>query len=202
MKKYELPALPYAYDALEPHMDKETVTLHHDKHHKAYVDGANAQLEKLEKARTAGDYAVVKAAERDLAFHLCGHLNHTLFWENLKPNGGGLPTGKIADQINIDFGSFEAFKGHFTAAAAQVEGSGWAMLVWEPHNKQLLIQSAENHQDQTINGVCVLLVLDLWEHAYYLKYQNRRPDFIAAWWNIVNWEVVEERYKKAVNCCC
>lgn len=194
---YTLPDLPYAYDALEPYYDAETVRIHHDLHHKAYVDGLNNAVAKLAEARATGDFALIKHWERELAFHGAGHILHSIFWENMSPDGGGAPQGTIAQQIEQDFGNFEAFKKHFTAATVAVEGSGWGLLVWNPYAGKLEIMTAEKHQDLTIWGVVPLLVCDVWEHAYYLKYQNKRAAWVEAWWNIVNWQNVEERFVKA-----
>lgn len=191
--KHVLPELPYAYNALEPHYDEATVTLHHSKHHQAYVGGLNKAEEELEKARQSGDFTLVKHWERELAFHGSGHLLHSLFWSNMSPDGGGEPTGQLMDNIVSNFGSFEAFKKQFSAAAAAVEGSGWALLVHSKEFKGLRILTIEKHQDVTLIGGIPLLTVDVWEHAYYLKYQNRRADWIAAWWNVVNWEDVERR---------
>ncbi|HEX9239797.1 MAG TPA: superoxide dismutase, partial [Candidatus Bathyarchaeia archaeon] len=169
--RYKLPDLPYAYNALVPTISEEIMKLHHDKHHLAYVNGANAALDKLQKARETGFAGVdVKAIERDLAFHGSGHTMHSTFWPNMKPNGGGKPGGKIADQINTDFGKFESFKEQFSTAAKQVEGSGWAVLAYEPWTQQLITLQAEKHNDLTVQGVVPILVLDVWEHAYYLQY--------------------------------
>lgn len=193
---YTLPELPYAYDALEPYYDEQTVRIHHDLHHKAYVDGLNNALSKLAQARESADFSLIKHWEKELAFHGSGHLLHTLFWENLAPNGGS-PSGDLLQQIDLDFGSLTGFQKQFSAAAAAVEGSGWAILGWQPQLGQLLIMQVEKHQDLTVWGVVPLLILDVWEHAYYLKYQNRRAEWITAWWNIVNWEVVEKRFSSA-----
>jgi len=197
--KYELPPLPYAYDALEPHIDEQTMRLHHDKHHLSYVNGLNTALEKLAAAREAGDFALVKHWSREAAFHGSGHLLHSIFWPNMAPPGSGPaePEGDLAAQIAKDFGSFEAFKAHFSAAAGAVEGSGWALLVWEPNAGQLEVLTAEKHQNLTQWGVVPLLVLDVWEHAYYLKYQNNRGAYVNAWWNVVNWADVAERFAAA-----
>lgn len=191
--KHELPALPYDYDALEPHYDEQTVRLHHDAHHKAYVDGLNNAEAKLAEAREKGDFALVKHWERELAFHGSGHILHTLFWENMSPNGGGPATGLVAEEINKFFGSFETFKKQLSAVAVAVEGSGWALLCYNQMFKKLEILTAEKHQNLTQWGVVPLLVLDVWEHAYYLKYQNKRAAFVEAWWNLVNWEDVNRR---------
>jgi len=194
---YELPPLPYAYDALEPYYDEPTVRLHHDKHHAGYVAGLNKAEEQLAAARASGDYALIKHWERELAFHGSGHILHTLFWENMTPQGGGQPGGELATQIAQDFGSFDAFKAQFTAAANAVEGSGWCLLGWAPAFGKLVILQIEKHQDLSVWGVVPLLIVDVWEHAYYLKYQNRRADWLSNWWNIVNWADVARRFAGA-----
>ncbi|WP_018306403.1 superoxide dismutase [Desulfitobacterium hafniense] len=194
---YQLPELPYAYDALEPHYDEATVRLHHDIHHKGYVDGLNNAEAKLAEAREKGDFGLVKHWERELAFHGSGHLLHTLFWTNMTPDGGGTPAGALGESISQDFGSFEAFKKQFSAAAVAVEGSGWAVLVWNPEFKKLEILQAEKHQNLTQWGAVPLLTVDVWEHAYYLKYQNKRAAWVETWWNLVNWADVSQRFDKA-----
>ncbi|MFZ5899226.1 MAG: superoxide dismutase [Bacillota bacterium] len=191
---HQLPPLPYAYDALEPYYDEQTVRLHHDAHHKAYVDGLNNAEAKLAEAREKGDFALVKHWERELAFHGSGHILHTIFWENMAPNAGGAPTGPVAEQIDRDFGGYDSFKKQFSAAAVAVEGSGWAVLGWNPGFGKLVILTAEKHQNLTQWGVVPLLVCDVWEHAYYLKYQNRRAAWVEAWWNLVNWDDVNRRW--------
>ncbi|WP_339060194.1 superoxide dismutase [Tepidibacillus marianensis] len=197
MKKHELPALPYDYNALEPHYDEQTVRLHHDIHHKGYVDGLNKAMEKLAEARETGDFALIKHWEREAAFHGSGHYLHSIFWTNLTPNGGGEPTGAVAQQIQQDFGSFEAFKKQMSAATVAVEGSGWGILGWDRTSEQLVVLQAEKHQDLTIWGVVPVLVMDVWEHAYYLKYQNKRAAFVDALWNIINWDDVNRRFEEA-----
>ncbi|MEA5021899.1 Superoxide dismutase [Mn/Fe] [bioreactor metagenome] len=194
---YQLPELPYAYDALEPHYDEATVRLHHDIHHKGYVDGLNNAEAKLAEAREKGDFGLVKHWERELAFHGSGHLLHTLFWTNMTPDGSGTPAGALGERISQDFGSFEAFKKQFSAAAVAVEGSGWAVLVWNPEFKKLEILQAEKHQNLTQWGAVPLLTVDVWEHAYYLKYQNKRAAWVETWWNLVNWADVSQRFDKA-----
>ena len=191
--KHTLPELPYAHNALEPHYDEATLRLHHGKHHQAYVAGLNKAEEELSKAREAGDFALIKHWERELAFHGSGHLMHSLFWANLSPQGGGEPDGRLLELINRDFGSFEAFKKQFSAASAAVEGSGWGLLAYCSELGGLKILTVEKHQDLLLPGALPLLTVDVWEHAYYLKYQNRRADWIAAWWNLVNWDDVEAR---------
>jgi superoxide dismutase, Fe-Mn family len=199
---YALPPLPYPYEALEPHYDQATVKLHHDMHHKAYVDGLNNAEEKLAAARQAGDFALVKHWERELAFNGSGHFLHTIFWTNLAPagkGGGGQPEGDLAAQIAKDFGSFDAFQKQMSAAATTVEGSGWAVLAWllPPGEPKLSILAVEKHQVNTLSTAIPLLVLDVWEHAYYLKFQNKRAEFVKSFWNIVNWKDVAERLGKA-----
>jgi len=195
--KHALPELPYAYGALEPHYDEQTVRIHHDAHHKAYVDGLNNAGAKLAEARAGGDFALIKHWERELSFHGSGHLLHTLFWESMSPAGGGEATGPVSERIEMDFGGFEIFKRQLSAAAVAVEGSGWALLCWNPQFASLVILAAEKHQNLTQWGVAPLLALDVWEHAYYLKYQNKRAAWVDAWWNLVNWESVNDKYRKA-----
>jgi len=195
--EYELPPLPYAADALEPHIDKETMTIHHDKHHAGYVKGLNSAIKGLETARASGDYANIQQLSRLLAFHAGGHFNHIVFWNNMAPagkGGGGAPSGRLADQLGKDFGSVEKFKEHFAAAAGAVEGNGWGVLAYHPALRRLVVMTMMNQQDLITIGTMPLLMCDVWEHAYYLKYQNRRADYIAAWWNVVNWSNVEERF--------
>ncbi|MDD4171385.1 MAG: superoxide dismutase [Syntrophomonas sp.] len=191
-----LPELPYPYNALEPYYDEQTVRLHHDIHHKGYVDGLNNAETKIAEAREKGDFALIKHWARELAFHGSGHILHTMFWENMKPTGGGAASGPIAEAINKEFDNFDKFKQQFSAAAAAVEGSGWAILAFNPYFAKLEILQTEKHQDLTQWGVVPLLVVDVWEHAYYLKYQNKRAAFIEAWWNLVNWDDVNQRWGK------
>jgi superoxide dismutase, Fe-Mn family len=192
-----LPPLPYAYDALEPYISQEIMKLHHTKHHQSYVDGLNKAEKMMQKAREANDYDILKHWEREAAFHGSGHYLHTIFWNNMTPNGGGQPRGELLQQINKDFGSFEKFKKHFTEAADKVEGVGWALLVWSPRSRRLEILQTEKHQLMTQWDTIPLLVLDVWEHAYYLQYKNNRADYIKNWWNIVNWRDVEQRFQEA-----
>ena len=194
---HTLQPLPYDYDALEPHYDGQTLRIHHDAHHKAYVDGLNSAEVKIAEAREKGDFALIKHWERELAFHGSGHILHTLFWESMSPGGGGEATGAVSERIKKDFGSYEAFKKQFSSAAVAVEGSGWALLCWNPLFEKLEILTAEKHQNLTQWGVVPLLALDLWEHAYYLKYQNKRVAWVEAWWNIVNWNNVNKLYNMA-----
>ena len=193
-----LPDLPYAYDALEPFLNAETLHLHHDKHHQAYVKAYNEAETKLEAAQKAGDFAAIRALCDALAFNYSGHVFHSLFWTNMAPGGGGAPAGDLAAQIAKDFGSFDVFKAQFLAATNGVQGSGWGVLVWEPLGKHLVILQAEKHQNLSMWGATPILVLDVWEHAYYLQYQNRRPDFTAGFFaHAVNWADVAGRLEKA-----
>ncbi len=198
-KKYVLPELPYAYDALEPHISAEIMELHHSKHHQNYVNGANAALEKLEAARKDGSIAaVVTALSKDLAFNLGGHTNHSLFWENLGPNGGGKPTGALAAAIDADFGSFEEFQKHFAVAALGLQGSGWAVLAYDKIGERLVIEQMTDQQGNLSIDLVPLLLLDMWEHAFYLQYKNVKADYVAAVWNVFNWDEVAARYAAAV----
>jgi Fe-Mn family superoxide dismutase len=196
---HTLPELPYAYDALEPFYDAATVKLHHDMHHKAYVDGLNNAEAKLAEAIEKGDFALIKHIERELAFHGSGHILHTIFWENMKAGGGGPAYGAVLELIDRDFGSFDNFKKAFSASAAAVEGSGWAILACNPIFEKLVILQAEKHQDLTQWGAVPLLIVDVWEHAYYLKYQNKRAAWIEAWWNLINWDDVNRRVEEMQN---
>ncbi|MEC0248834.1 superoxide dismutase [Paenibacillus chitinolyticus] len=194
---HKLPPLPYAYNALEPHIDEATMREHHDKHHKAYVDDLNKAEQMLAKARDSGDFDLVKHWERELAFNGAGHYLHTIFWNIMKPNGGGKAYGPIAAEINKSFGSFDRFKKQFTEAAKKVEGGGWAILVWSPRSHRLEILQAEKHQNLSQWDVIPLLVLDVWEHAYYLKHKSNRAKYIEDWWKVVNWDHVNERFEPA-----
>ncbi|MGZ9587160.1 Fe-Mn family superoxide dismutase [Paenibacillus marinisediminis] len=194
---HTLPPLPYAYNALEPYIDAETMRIHHDKHHQSYVDGLNKAELALAEARRTGNFDRVKALERDLAFNGAGHYLHTIFWDIMSPRGGGKPSGELLKQIESDFGSYDAFKQHFSKAAENVEGGGWSILVWSPRSHRLEILQAEKHQNLSQWDVVPLLPLDVWEHAYYLKHQNKRADYIKDWWNVVNWPAVNDRYMKA-----
>ncbi len=197
MAVYTLPDLTYDYGALEPHISGKIMELHHSKHHNTYVAGANTALEKLEEARDNGDLAAVNMHEKNLAFNLGGHVNHSAFWTNLSPEGGGAPTGEIGAAIDEHFGSFEKFKAHFTAVATGVQGSGWAILAWDSIGQKLIIVQLYDQQANITLGLTPIVLLDCWEHAYYLDYLNVRPDYIKAWWNIVNWADAEERLQRA-----
>ena len=187
MADYTLPDLPYDYAALEPHISARIMELHHSKHHAAYVAGANTALEKLAEARESGDYANVPKLEKDLAFHLGGHINHSIFWKNLTPDGAGKPEGELAAAVDEFFGSFDAFVAHFTAASMGIQGSGWGVLSWDPIGRRLIIQQLFDQQVNTAQATVPLLQLDMWEHAFYLDYVNVKADYVKAFWNIANW---------------
>lgn len=190
---YQLPDLDYDLKALEPHLSAEILELHHGKHHATYVKGANKALEQLESARSEGDFASINQLQKDLAFNLSGHVLHALFWKNMGPEGGGDPAGPLATRLKKDFGSLDAFRKQFAAAAKGVQGSGWAALCWEPMAGQLLVEQIHDHQDNVGQATTPILVLDMWEHAFYLQYRNVKADWVKAWWNIVNWQDVAER---------
>ncbi len=195
---YQLPKLPYAYDALKPQYDGQTLEIHHQKHHAGYVKGLNNTLKMLEKARDENDMSRIKPLCRALAFHGSGHILHCLFWESMTP-GGSKATGFLADKLRKDFGSQDKAKTQFSAAAKAVEASGWAIMAYEPMADKILILQAEKHQNLTIWGVVPLLVCDVWEHAYYLQYQNRRGDFVDRFMDIADWQSAANRYMAAKN---
>jgi len=195
---YTLPDLPYDYAALEPHISGKIMELHHDKHHAAYVAGANTALDKLAELREADALApVVNLHEKNLAFHLGGHTNHTVFWNNLSPEGGDKPEGELAAAIDDQFGSFDAFRSHFSANANAIQGSGWSILAWDSIGQRLIIVQLYDQQGNISIGLTPLLMLDMWEHAFYLDYQNVKGDYVNAFWNIVNWADVADRFAKA-----
>ncbi len=197
MSTYTLPELPYDYSALEPHISGKIMQLHHDKHHQAYVTGANTALEQLEAARDAEDLGAVNKLEKDLAFNLGGHVNHTIFWNNLSPEGGGRPEGELAAAIDEFFGSFEKFQAHFTAVATGIQGSGWSVLAWDSIGQRPAIFQLFDQQANVPLGLTPLLMLDMWEHAFYLDYLNVKADYVKAFWNIANWQDVAQRFETA-----
>ena len=194
---YTLPELPYDYAALEPWISGQIMELHHDKHHAAYVTGANTALEKLAEVRESGDYATVNLHEKNLAFHLGGHVNHSVFWKNLSPEGGDKPEGELGAAIDDQFGSFDAFRAHFGAAATALQGSGWAILAWDPLGGRLIIEQLYDQQANIAIGTQPLLMLDMWEHAFYLQYKNVKAEYVKAFWNVVNWADVQDRFDAA-----
>jgi Fe-Mn family superoxide dismutase len=193
---YKLPELPYAFDALEPHISARIMELHHGKHHAAYVEGANKALEQIAAARAKDELTSIAALERTLAFNLSGHVLHSLFWTCLAPDGGGRPGRELATAIDRDFGSFDAFKHQLTQAAATVMGSGWAAMVWEPVGRRLLVTQIEDHQSNVVEGGVPVMVLDAWEHAYYLQYENRKAEYFDAIWNVWNWSAIAKRLER------
>jgi Fe-Mn family superoxide dismutase len=197
-KSYALPQLPYGYDQLQPYISKEQLTLHHQKHHQAYVNSANAILERLDKARKEGTDLDVKATLKELSFHIGGHLLHSLFWANLAPSdkGGGKPTGPLGTALEKEFGSLERFKKEFSLAATSVEGSGWAALSFCRQTNRPIIMQIEKHNANVYPMFTILMVIDVWEHAYYLDYKNERAKFVDAFWNIVNWDEVNKRLER------
>ncbi|MCI6206460.1 MAG: superoxide dismutase [Corynebacterium glucuronolyticum] len=195
---YTLPELDYAYDALEPHISAEIMELHHSKHHAGYVKGANAALKALEEERAGEANAdKIRAYTKNLAFNLGGHTNHSIFWKNLSPNGGGEPTGELAEAIKADFGSFDQFKAHFSAVATGLQGSGWAVLGYDHISGHLIIEQLTDQQGNISVNFTPLLMLDMWEHAFYLQYKNVKADYVKAVWNVFNWDDVAERYAAA-----
>ncbi len=194
---YTLPDLPYDPGALEPHLSGQIIELHHGKHHAAYVAGANTTLDKLAEARDKGDFASIVGLEKTLAFNLSGHVLHTLYWANLSPEGGDKPSGELATAIDEWFGGFDAFKAQLTQATVTAQGSGWGALTWDTLGQRLYVQQIEVHQSNTGQNGVNLLVIDAWEHAYYLQYKNVRADFVSALWNIVNWGDVAKRFAAA-----
>jgi Fe-Mn family superoxide dismutase len=194
---YTLPDLAYDYAGLEPHISGRIMELHHDKHHAAYVKGANTALDKLHEMRGKGDFSLISMLERNLAFHVSGHVLHSLFWTNLSPHGGGEPTGELADVLDEHFGGTPAFRQQMTEAAATIQGSGWALASWEPVAGRLVVQQVHDHQGNHGQGTIPLLAIDAWEHAFYLQYENRKTDFFEAIWNVVNWDDVARRLTEA-----
>ncbi|MBE3001305.1 superoxide dismutase [Nocardiopsis sp. HNM0947] len=194
---YELPELPYDYASLEPWISGQIMELHHDKHHATYVAGANTALEKLAEARESGDFGTVPMLEKNLAFNLGGHVNHSIFWNNLSPEGGDKPEGELGAAIDDQFGSFDAFRSHFNAAATTIQGSGWAILAWDALGKRLIIEQLYDQQSNAALSSQPLLMLDMWEHAFYLQYKNVKADYVKAFWNVVNWADVQKRFADA-----
>jgi Fe-Mn family superoxide dismutase len=197
MPTYVLPDLDYDYAALEPHILAQIMELHHDKHHKGYVDKANETLERLGETRQKKDLSSLAALERTLAFNLSGHVLHSVFWKNLTSDGGGAPNGELARLLTRDFGSFESFRAQLTEVASTVMGSGWAALVWEPLGQRLLTCQIYDHQSNLSQGGVALMVIDAWEHAYYLQYKNQKTEFFRAVWNLWNWDDIEARLAAA-----
>ena len=197
MTTYTLPDLPYDYSALAPSIAGEIMELHHDKHHATYVKGLNDTLDKLAEARDKGDFGSIVGLEKTLAFNLGGHVNHSIFWKNLSPDGGDKPDGELGAAIDESFGSFDSFQANFTASATTIQGSGWAILGWDALGGQLLIHQLYDQQGNLPAGQIPIAMLDMWEHAFYLQYKNVKPDYVKAWWNVVNWADAQARFDAA-----
>jgi Fe-Mn family superoxide dismutase len=191
---YTLPELPYEHSALEPHYSAQVLELHHGKHHAAYVTGANATLDKLQAERDQEDFGAINQLEKNLAFHVSGHVLHSLLWKNLSPHGGGEPQGELSSAIDEYFGTFGKFREQLTQAAMGIQGSGWGALAWEPVGKRLVVEQVYDHQGNIGNGTLPILVLDMWEHAFYLQFKNVKGDWVKNFWEIVNWEDVGTRF--------
>lgn len=198
---YELPDLPYAYDALKPVIDETTMKVHHQQHHQGYVDGANEAKKKLHACVQSNDHDLIRHWERELAFHASGHINHIIFWYSMcSPNRSTSIGPRLARQVGRDFGSFNALRAHFLAASNSVEGSGWGMLVWDPQSASLVVQAVENHQDTKITGTYPILCVDVWEHAYYLSYLNDRESYVERWFDhLVNWNRISNRFTSIIS---
>ena len=197
MTRYRLPDLPYDFGALEPHISGRIMELHHDKHHAAYVKNANDTIARLDEARQSGDVSRLAALERALAFNLSGHVLHSIFWQNMIPRGGDKPSGELGSALDRDFGSFDQFRRHMVSVAAGVMGSGWAALVWEPMAERLMVTQIYDHQSNLNQGSVPLMVIDAWEHAYYLQYRNEKEAFFNAVWNVWNWDDITARFAAA-----
>jgi Fe-Mn family superoxide dismutase len=197
MAPYSLPELPYDYAALEPFISGKIMELHHDKHHAAYVKGANDTLDQLADARDKNAFGGVNGLEKSLAFHLGGHINHSVFWPNLSPDGGDKPTGELGAAIDEFFGSFDGFKAHFTANANAIQGSGWSVLAWDSLGQRLNVLQLFDQQGNIPAAQIPIVLLDMWEHAFYLQYQNVKADYVTAWWNVVNWTDAADRFNRA-----
>jgi superoxide dismutase, Fe-Mn family len=197
MPKYTLPELPYGFSALEPHISGEIMELHHGKHHASYVKNANDVLEQFDDTRNKNDLLRIASLEKALAFNLSGHILHSIFWMNMMPKGGGQPEGDLRSALDRDFGSFDVFKKQLTQVASSIMGSGWAALVWEPLGGRLLTTQIYDHQSNLSQGGVPLMVIDAWEHAYYLQYKSQKTAFFDAVWNLWNWRDISQRFDAA-----
>ena len=195
MSTYSLPDLPYDYSALEPHVDARIMELHHDKHHATYVKGANTALEKLADARDSGDFALITKLSKDLAFNLSGHVLHSVFWTCMSPDGGGKPEGELAAAIDDSFGSFDDFRAQLTEATTSVQGSGWGALAWEPTAGRLIVEQVYDHQSNVGQGSDPVLVIDAWEHAFYLQDLNDKAAWVDAFWEVADWTSAATRFE-------
>lgn len=199
MARYELPDLDYDYGALAPHISAQINELHHSKHHATYVKGANDTLDKLAEARDKGDFGSIVGLETTLAFNLAGHANHVVWWKILSPEGGDKPTGELAQAIDDAFGSWDKFQAQFNAVATTIQGNGWAALSWDPVGKTLITQQLRDHHNNLILQTVPILLVDVWEHAFYLDYKNVKADYVKALWNVYNWAEVSKRFDNAVS---
>lgn len=199
MADYILPDLPYDYGALDPAISGKIMELHHDKHHAAYVTGANLALEKIAEAQAAGNFATINMLEKNLAFNLGGHINHSVFWKNLSPEGGDRPDGDLGAAIDDNFGSWDTFRAQLEAVALGIQGSGWAILAWDTLSQKLVMVQLYDHQGNIAPSMIPIVILDMWEHAFYLDYVNVKADYIKAWWNVVNWADAQERFAAATS---
>jgi len=197
MATYSLPDLPYDYSALAPHIAPEIMELHHSKHHATYVAGANTALEKMEEARSNESFDSINLLEKNLAFNLGGHINHSVFWPNMSPDGGDQPDGELGAAIGEFFGGFDGFRKQFSASAAGIQGSGWSMLTWDILGQRLNIMQLFDQQGNLPVAQIPIVMLDMWEHAFYLQYKNVKADYVSAWWNVVNWADATERFTAA-----
>jgi Fe-Mn family superoxide dismutase len=198
MARYELPELDYDYGALAPHISGQINELHHTKHHAAYVKGTNDTIDKLAEARDKGDFGGIVGLETTLAFNLAGHANHVVWWKILSPEGGDRPTGELAAAIDAAFGSWDKFQAQFTAVATTIQGNGWAALSWDPVGKTLITQQLRDHHNNLILPTVPVLLVDVWEHAFYLDYKNVKADYVKALWNVYNWAEISKRFDNAV----
>ncbi len=194
MTTYELPELPYDHAALEPHIEGRIMELHHGKHHASYVKQANTALESLAEARSSGDFALITKLSKDLAFNLSGHVLHSVFWTCLSPDGGGEPEGELAAAIDDSFGTFKDFKAQLTEATTSVQGSGWGALAWEPTARRLIVEQVYDHQSNVGQGADPILVIDAWEHAFYLQYLNDKAAWVDAFWDVADWASAAQRF--------
>lgn len=199
MADYTLPELPYDYDALNPFISGKIMELHHSKHHNTYVTGLNTAIEKLEEARATESFGAIAGIEKNLSFNLGGHINHSIFWKNLSPDGGDKPTGELAAAIDDNFGSFDKFRAHFEQVALTIQGSGWSILAWDTLGQKLLVVQLYDQQSNIPATLIPIAQLDMWEHAFYLDYLNVKADYVKAWWNIVNWADAQERFAAATS---
>ncbi|TCI95955.1 superoxide dismutase [Aeromicrobium sp. IC_218] len=199
MADYTLPELPYDYGALDPFISGKIMELHHSKHHNTYVTGLNTAIEKLEEARATDSFGAIAGIEKNLSFNLGGHINHSIFWKNLSPDGGDKPTGELAAAIDDNFGSFDKFRAHFEQVALTIQGSGWSILAWDTLGQKLLVVQLYDQQSNIPATLIPIAQLDMWEHAFYLDYLNVKADYVKAWWNIVNWADAQERFTAATS---